>query len=258
MKSKIFRRERTRTSHVQLDTGKCKACWKCIEDCPNHVIGKVDLPWHKHALIINPDNCKGCLKCMKTCPQNAFSQTDNARQEPEKQGKKKLNKFTINHALLFSGFVMVFSGLTLQLGYHMNEHGEGILKEPSQMILYEQFRGIDTGKIILGLNYHDWSVTHKSAIVLVTLLMIYHIYTHWNWVKAIINKLLFRKNIQMITLSVLFLMVAVTGLVPWLVDLSGGTNILRLIFIEIHDKLALILIVYLVLHIYKRKNGCFK
>lgn len=258
MKPKIFRRENTRTSHVQLDTGKCKACWKCLEDCPNQVIGKVDLPWHKHALIINPDKCTGCLKCIKACSYHAFSEIDKARQEPEKQKKKSLNKFTINHALLLSAIVMVLSGLILQLGFHIGEHRGGVHGVSStQPIQYEMSRGIDTSKTVFGLNYHDWSVTHKFAIVLVTLLMIYHIYTHWKWVKAIIRKHLIRKNIQVITLSVLFLMVAVTGLVPWFVDLSGSTNILRLIFIEVHDKLALILIVYLVLHIYQRKKWLF-
>ena len=61
-----------------------------------------------------------------------------------------------------------------------------------------------------------------------------------------------RKNSQVITLSLLFLMVAVTGLLPWSIDLSGGTTILRLLFIEIHDKLALVLVIYLVLHVIKR------
>ena len=257
MRQGIFRSDRTRTAHVQLDTSKCKACWKCLEDCPNQVIGNVDLPWHKHALIINPDNCTGCLKCMKACQYNAFSGIDKAIQKPEKQGNKSLNKFSINLVLLLSGVVMALSGLILQLGYHMNEHREGVQEETSHLSQYEQLRGIDTGKIVFGLNYHDWSVTHKFAIVLVTLLMIYHIYTHWKWVKAIINKHLMSKNAQVITLSVLFLLVAITGLVPWFVDLSGSTNTLRLIFIEIHDKLALILIVFLVLHIYRRRKLLF-
>jgi 2-oxoglutarate ferredoxin oxidoreductase subunit delta len=257
MRPKIFRRDNTRTSHVQLDTEKCKACWKCLEDCPNQVIGKVDLLWHNHALIINPDNCTGCLKCMKACPQNAFSRSDNSKLEPEKQKKKSLNKFTINLALLFSAVVMVLSGLILQLGFHMGEHRGSDRGVPSRLILYKQSGGIDTSKIVFGLNYHDWSVTHKFAIVFVLLLMIYHTYTHWKWVKAVINKHLIRKNTQVITLSVFFLMTAITGLVPWFVDLSGSTNVLRLIFIEIHDKLALILIVYLFLHIYGRRKLLF-
>jgi len=79
----------------------------------------------------------------------------------------------------------------------------------------------------------------------------------WKWVKTVIDKHSIRKNIQVTTLSVLFLMVAITGLVPWLVDLLSSTSVLRLIFIEIHDKLALLLIIYLVLHIYRRKKWLF-
>jgi uncharacterized membrane protein (DUF485 family) len=82
--------------------------------------------------------------------------------------------------------------------------------------------------------------------------MIMHIYQHWNWYKAVVRKRLFTKNIQVIILSLLFALVAITGFVPWLIDLLNGDDMLRQGIIEIHDKFALILSVFLILHIAKR------
>ncbi|HEX3008207.1 MAG TPA: hypothetical protein VHO90_11405, partial [Bacteroidales bacterium] len=62
----------------------------------------------------------------------------------------------------------------------------------------------------------------------------------------------FAKNLQPIILSVLFIIVALTGLIPWIVTLWGNHNHSRLFLIEIHDKLAIVLTVYLVLHVAKR------
>ena len=66
-------RRQAKTKYILLDTGKCEACWKCIEVCSNNVFGRVNLPWHKHALIIDSDNCTGCSKCVKACEFNAIS-----------------------------------------------------------------------------------------------------------------------------------------------------------------------------------------
>ena len=255
METRLFGRERARSSHIQLDTRKCKACWKCLEVCQNEVIGKVDLLWHKHALIIHPENCTGCLKCSKSCQYHAISRFDKAKQETERPDKRVFNGFIINNLLLIAGIIMIFSGLVMQLGFHAGGHNGqpgGVHRGSSRPMPYEQLREINTDKIVNGLNYHDWSTAHKFAIVCFSLLMIYHICVHWKWYKAVIRKNLMRKNSQVITLSVLFLMVAVTGLLPWSIDLSGGTTILRLLLIEIHDKLALVLVIYLVLHVIKR------
>jgi len=68
----FLNRENKRTPFVVLNTKNCKGCWKCIENCSNSVINKIDLPWHKHALIVNPDACNGCLYCIKICSSGAY------------------------------------------------------------------------------------------------------------------------------------------------------------------------------------------
>lgn len=257
MNTRILIQQSKGTAYIQLDTQKCKACWKCIEGCKKQVIGRIDLPWHKHALIVDPGNCSGCLNCVTACQYNALSGIDKAKQETESQKNKILISFIINNLLLLTGIVMIFSGLILQLGFHAGgdrgpSHDVQIFS--SQPVQYEQLRKINTDKVVYGLHYKEWSVTHKYAIVFFSLLMGYHIYIHCKWYKSVIIKHQLRKNIQLITLSVLFILVAFTGLVPWFIDLSGSPNILRLIFIEIHDKLALILVVYMLFHFTGRYN----
>ncbi|MCX8055970.1 MAG: hypothetical protein N3A67_09940, partial [Ignavibacteria bacterium] len=55
----------------------------------------------------------------------------------------------------------------------------------------------------------------------------------------------------------LFVLVAITGLTPWFIDLLKGNELLRKVFIEIHDKLAIILVVYLILHVIRRMKWFF-
>ncbi len=63
----------TRTEYIRLDTHLCKACWKCVEICPNGVFGKVKLLVHKHSRIDYAEKCKGCKKCVNACEQKAIT-----------------------------------------------------------------------------------------------------------------------------------------------------------------------------------------
>jgi NAD-dependent dihydropyrimidine dehydrogenase PreA subunit len=64
-----------RTEYICLDSGKCKACWKCLEECPKDVFGKINILIHKHAKIVKSDSCTGCLKCIKACYHGAINPT---------------------------------------------------------------------------------------------------------------------------------------------------------------------------------------
>ncbi len=154
--------------------------------------------------------------------------------------RNNVNRFIINLGLIIFGIATVFSGMLIQVEYHMGNHGNIAIKD-----------------YVLGINYQGWSAIHKISIVVLTALMIYHVYQHWNWYKVVITKKLITKNQQVLILSLLFVLVAITGLTPWLIDLLKGGEIQRKIFIEIHDKLAIILSVYLVIHIIKRLKWFF-
>jgi hypothetical protein len=155
--------------------------------------------------------------------------------ESHQQMKKPFINYVINLLLLFSGSVMAFSGLLIQIVYHMGNHG-----------------GEDTDHTTLGINYSGWSDIHKFSIIFVTLFMIFHTILHWKWYKTIIMKRLFARNKQVTALSAVFILTALTGYIPWFIHLTGGEDTTRKIFIEIHDKLALFLFVYLILHVAKR------
>jgi Pyruvate/2-oxoacid:ferredoxin oxidoreductase delta subunit len=60
------------TEFISLDTSLCQACWKCIEACPESVLAKINVPFHKHSRIDRPDRCKGCRKCMEVCEAKAI------------------------------------------------------------------------------------------------------------------------------------------------------------------------------------------
>jgi len=71
MKQKFEKSRRVQCGCIQIDTENCKACWKCIDACPNNVIGRINMPWHKHAKIVNRNNCIFCLKCVNACDFDA-------------------------------------------------------------------------------------------------------------------------------------------------------------------------------------------
>ena len=73
---------------ARVDETKCKACGKCVEICPNHVIELA--PLHAKSKVQCNSNdrgprviksckagCIGCLKCAKVCDANAIQVNDN-------------------------------------------------------------------------------------------------------------------------------------------------------------------------------------
>jgi hypothetical protein len=158
---------------------------------------------------------------------------------------KRFISFIINlelliSGLLISGLLTVFSGLLIQVEYHIGNHGN-----------------IATNDYVFGISYYGWSDIHKISIVIFSLLIFSHIFLHRKWYKVVIKKKHVAKNIQVFTLSIIFILVAITGLIPWFFDLMNGDVMLRKAFIEIHDKLAIILSVYLILHVIKRLKWFF-
>jgi len=149
--------------------------------------------------------------------------------------KGQLFSLKINLGLLFSGLIMALSGLLIQINYHMGNHC-----------------GIDNNKVVLGLSHTEWSMIHKISIIIFSFFMVYHIILHWRWFSTVISKNLIGKNKHVITLSIVYLLVTLIGYLSWFINLASGNDSLGKVFIEIHDKIALILLVYLILHISSR------
>jgi ferredoxin len=77
-----------RTACVELDRSRCEACWRCVETCPQSVLGRVDFLGHRHAKIKNAEDCAGCGRCVKACQTGALSRrapvvTGDGRQRAE-------------------------------------------------------------------------------------------------------------------------------------------------------------------------------
>ena len=66
-------RNNTLPGFITVNTEKCKACWKCMEGCPNKVFAKINFLGHRHIKVSHPENCTGCLKCVKACTYDAIT-----------------------------------------------------------------------------------------------------------------------------------------------------------------------------------------
>jgi len=83
------------TGYILLDTHKCTACWECVTACPRHVLGKVDVFFHKHSRIDRAEKCKGCLRCVKACPNGAIQPKEKTHDDLP---RKSLSSFTVSGA----------------------------------------------------------------------------------------------------------------------------------------------------------------
>jgi 2-oxoglutarate ferredoxin oxidoreductase subunit delta len=64
------------TEFISINTHLCQACWECVEACPNNVLGKVNILFHKHVRIDQADKCQGCGICVDTCQNQAITSLD--------------------------------------------------------------------------------------------------------------------------------------------------------------------------------------
>jgi hypothetical protein len=143
----------------------------------------------------------------------------------------------INLALFFSGFFMSLSGLILQITYHL---GRRKFQNPS----FQYW----------GANYWNWSNMHKISVCLFLAALACHFYKNWKWYKAVLMKRLFAKNRQTLALSIVFVLVSISGIIPWIVSGINPESISRNALVEIHDKIALIFFVYMCIHVIRRRK----
>ena len=136
---------------------------------------------------------------------------------------KKQRKRVLNYSMFISGLITVISGIMLQIGYHIGN--------PSL--------SIKQTKQLWHLHYNSWQNIHIIAALLFLILCGVHIFIHKKIYKIIFQRGLYKRNWQVIILSFLFIISVLTALSPW--------NM-----IEIHDKVSILLIVFLVLHLAKR------
>ena len=149
-----------------------------------------------------------------------------------KSRKRKL----LNYLLLISGVGTCLSGVMMQIGYHIGVNDR-------TAIAYIRH---------WGMNFSQWQITHQALASLFFILCIIHVYLHRRWYKGVITKRLFKRNSELLTFTFLFIVSALLGFAPWIISNGEALSKLRHLLIEIHDKVSIVLIVYIVLHVVKR------
>lgn len=94
--------------------------------------------------------------------------------------------------------------------------------------------------------WHNWAVFHVLGSILFLIAAILHVATHLEWYKGIIKKGIGRKSKVTAILSVIFLLLLVTGLA--LLGINGANSLLGLW----HYKIGVITIVVALGHVIKR------
>ena len=100
--------------------------------------------------------------------------------------------------------------------------------------------------------WHNWAVVHVVSSVLFLVAIIFHVTTHWGWYKGIIKNGIGRKSKVTAVLSIIFLLLSVTGIV--LLGVSGANSPLGLW----HYKIGIIMIIIAIGHIIKRLSALRK
>lgn len=97
--------------------------------------------------------------------------------------------------------------------------------------------------------WHNWAVVHVLSSILWLISAAFHIKRHGRWYKAIASKGIGRKSRTTLALSIVFLIVAIMGIVL-LACVDGANSVVGLW----HYWLGIVLIVLSFIHIAKRKT----
>lgn len=211
--------KRTTTKYVAMNPSRCMACWKCVDKCPKHVIGKVGFLWHKHAVFKDADACIGCNKCIKTCPHGVFFRPNETSIRSFQIRTKMKTAFIMERLLPLAFVATAVTGIGLHIAGHGSDHEI----------------------------WHNWAASHVISSLIWLVSGVFHIKRHWNWYRAIISKGIGKRSWMTLVLSVTFVIVVITGIV--LIVCVDGANSATGLW---HYKFGLLLIVFSIIHILNR------
>lgn len=195
----------------------CMGCGECVEKCPKQVIGKTGFFLHRHVVFNNADACIGCGKCIKTCPNGVFFKLDKTA------SFRKMNRgtsFRIERLLPIAFLTSTITGIGLHIAGHGASHEV----------------------------WHNWGVAHTLASFLWLLSTVIHVKRHRLWYKTLVTRGIANHHWITFFLSILFPMVAITGV--WLIAcVKGARSPIGLL----HYKLGILLLVLSLIHTLHRK-----
>jgi len=94
--------------------------------------------------------------------------------------------------------------------------------------------------------WHNWAVVHVLGSILFLVAIIFHVTTHWGWYNGIIKNGIGRKSKVTAVLSIIFLLLSVTGIV--LLGINGANSPLGLW----HYKIGIAMTAIAIVHTIKR------
>ena len=155
------------------------------------------------------------------------------------QQSKNISRLTkINFYLNLLNFIpfliVIITGLILQIAYHMHRLPDNYL--------------------VSGLNKPGWLLLHEISASISLAGIIIHCMLHWKFITTTTKKIFNRKSKTRILSSYYLLIIYIptflTSIGSWI--FFNDKDSTRHTLVEIHDKLALILIIFSLIHIISR------
>ncbi|MBP7738235.1 MAG: DUF4405 domain-containing protein [Spirochaetes bacterium] len=145
-------------------------------------------------------------------------------------------QFYLNLFNLALFLLLAITGLLLQVNYHMHH--------------------LPNGREVLGLNRHGWLLLHKLSAVMSLAGITAHCLLHRRYIATTTRRIIARRSLAKVPSSyytvVLYVLASLTALIPWIFFGQGHGHGGGRRFVEIHDKLTLLLIIVTAAHIISR------
>ena len=146
--------------------------------------------------------------------------------------KKWFSHFMVNLILLVLGLVTSFSGLIIQVHYHVTHHSD------ASMVLWG--------------DRSRWNSIHTWISIVFLIAVIYHVRAHRKWYQNTFKQQRSSKSKPTLLLTCLTIATTVSGLIPLFMSFFDASSGLRSSMIEIHDKIGILFLVIVFFHTLKR------
>lgn len=210
------------TPYVAMNPSHCTGCWKCIQNCPKHAIGRVGFLWHKHAAFCQAEECIGCRKCIRVCPNGVFISS-----EPEAPAHGHWSKARLMRSISFLLPVLLLATFITGIGLHMAGHG------------------VDHQA------WHRWTLAHVAFSTVCFISVVHHIHLHFRMLKpAHPHTVSTIRRAFTVSAALTFILTAVTGIILLaLVDGEGSHTGLR------HYGMGIAMTLLCAVHGWKKPGG---
>jgi len=146
--------------------------------------------------------------------------------------EKARTHFYVNLASLLPILAVITSGLIIQVEYHMHGRADTVT--------------------VLGMDRQGWLTLHKASAVVSLACLAHHCANHWSFIVTMTKKKLYMKKMSSSVASyylfILFVPTVLTALASWIFLQDHA----RFMLIEIHDKLALLVVLIFAVHLASR------